>query len=189
MRPRRDRVPYLRQRGELPTSVDVEVVNLQQGRRDSGTRDRIPLAVIPDGAVGGLLTARRCLHRGFGRRRVAERLLVGDEVVGQLRRIRRQLRLRARGFGRLVVQQGDRGGTLRGRARRGWRRWCRRIAVRAADQHQTHRGKDQRRAPVSAHRTKRMSYARYFSTAAAYSSSNCSDSAFGFVGSSSATRS
>ena len=52
-------------------------------------------ALSPDGSVGRLLTARGGGQRRLRRRRVTQRLLVGDKVVGQLRRVCSDLGLRA----------------------------------------------------------------------------------------------
>ena len=75
----------LAHRGELPTRVDIAVVDFEERRRDSRARDRVPLGVPSEGAVGRLLAARRRHQHSLRRRRVAQRLLVGDKVVGQVR--------------------------------------------------------------------------------------------------------
>ncbi len=60
----------------------------------------IPLGVAPDGSVGGLLAACSGGERRLRRRWVTQCLLVGDQIVGQLCRVGRDLWLRARGSGR-----------------------------------------------------------------------------------------
>ena len=72
-------------RGELPTCVDIAVVDFEERRRDSRARDRVPLGVPSEGAVGRLLAARRRHQQSLRGRRVAQRVLVGDKVVGQVR--------------------------------------------------------------------------------------------------------
>jgi hypothetical protein len=64
-RPRRDDAPR-RQRvfrsahcNELPTRVDVAVVDFEERRRDSRARDRVPLGVASEGTVGRLLAVGR----------------------------------------------------------------------------------------------------------------------------------
>ena len=79
--PRWQGVPRGSDRGELPTRVDVAVVDVEERRWDSRTRHRIPFRVVPDGTVGRLLAACRRRQCVLGRR-AAQRVLVGNKVVG-----------------------------------------------------------------------------------------------------------
>ena len=79
---------------ELPSGIDVAVVGIDERRGDARSRRGIPFRVTPDRAVSGLLAMRRRRQRRFCGRWIAQRMLVGDEVVGNLGGVRRQSRLR-----------------------------------------------------------------------------------------------
>ena len=67
-----------------------------------GNVRRRPTRRVDHRAAGRLLAACRSVQRCLWNRRVTERLLIGDEVIRQLDRVWRELRLRARRLGRRV---------------------------------------------------------------------------------------
>ena len=87
--PRRQRVfdGAPTQRGELPTRVDVAVVDLEKRRWDSWTGDRVPFGMASDQAIGRLLAVCGRGQNVLRRRGVAQRTLVGDEVIRELHRV------------------------------------------------------------------------------------------------------
>ena len=121
--PGRQRAPNRGHRGELTTGVDIAVVDVEELRRDARPCGSIPFGMLPDGSIGSLLAVGRRHQCRLPRRRVTQRVLVGDQVVGQLCGIRRQPRLCT--IGRLRRSRDRHGGRRRcGRGRRchrpGW---------------------------------------------------------------------
>ena len=99
------------------TQIDVPGANFTEARgiNDAGQI----VGVFGDGTVGRLLPVRCRGQRRFWRRRITHRLFVGDEVVGHLRRLGGESRLRAwrrclRGGPRRRLRGGRRGCRLRG---------------------------------------------------------------------------
>jgi hypothetical protein len=93
--PRRQGGSAGRQGVELPPGIDIAVIGVDERGRDARSRRRVPLRVAADRAVSGLLAVRRCRQRRLRGRRIAHSMFVGDEVVGELRGVSCQSRLRA----------------------------------------------------------------------------------------------